>query len=149
MGQSEEWDMYDNEHSTWSKWINEKYQEFRKGKVGNEASVTAFGRQFGAPHQIAFTWLRPGSTPPRKEEYRNRILQVYGDDPEVYNALGTKPPLLTGPDGVILSEEEIRALELFRAAPEQYQEQVLELLEFYVTRAGFRRADDPSGNGRG
>lgn len=122
----------------WSEWINEKYEEFRKGKRGNAASVSAFGRMFGAPHQVVLNWLREDATPPREKRYIERIVEIFGD--EAYPALGVpKPATDESGQAYNLTENEKKALEYYRSAPVEYQEDLLILWENFLLRHGFRR----------
>lgn len=118
----------------WSGWINAKFEDFRKGKRGGEASLTAFSRLFGAPHQVVLGWMREGATPPRKPEYIQRVIELYGE--EAYPALGIPVPEA----GVEKrTPNEVRALEMLREVPEEDQAEVLDLIEHYLFKHGFRR----------
>lgn len=119
--------------SAFSKWIRDKYEAFRRERPGRAGSLSAFARQFGAPHQVVLAWFREGSNPPRESKYTARLIAMYGD--EAYTAMGI--PLPGGEGG--LSDNEKKALALFRQVPDEVQVDVLDLIDLYLLRNGFRR----------
>ncbi len=120
----------------WSSWIAIKYDEFRRGrgKSDDRGALTAFARLFGAHHQVVAAWMRPEANPPRKPEYIARLVELYGD--EAYVALGMPVPSDGGNTNTL---NENRALEMLRAVPSQYQEELLEKMELFLFQRGFRR----------
>jgi hypothetical protein len=124
-------------HSPFSEWINKKYDEWvveqiRQDRRAN-TSIAAFGREFGAKHQVLLNWMRAGSSPPRKPEYVERLIERYGK--EAYQALGLQAP------GVRLGEKERRLLDLFDQTPEDRQDELLEQIEKFLLDNGFIRED--------
>jgi hypothetical protein len=97
----------------WSQFINDKYEEWRKDKRGNAASVTQFAKLFGADHQIIWNWMKPGSKPPRKPEYIQALVSVFGD--EVYKVNGWLPKPIPNDTVSIdqLPEEDRESVEAF------------------------------------
>lgn len=119
--------------TAWSAWINQKYDEFRRGKVGHAAGVTAFGRQFGASHQVVLAWLEDGSHPPISLDYINALIDTYGED--ALEPLGIERL----PRRTDMDKKTRQLVELVEATPEDKQDQLIKLIEDFLAFAGFRR----------
>jgi hypothetical protein len=122
--------------SAFSKWINEKFEEYRGARQGQGGSLSAFGRMLGAPHQTIQMWLKPDAKPPRKQEYINRLVELYGQ--EAYDAMGIDAPTLTD-RGVQLAPEARRALEAMSTLPPEDRQELIEQIEAWLLENGFRR----------
>jgi hypothetical protein len=91
----------ENDKVPWSKWISDRYEEWRKGKRGNAASIAEFARQFGASHQVVLGWMSEDKeTIPTKAKYVNALVAVYGK--EIYTVLD-----IVGPDEEVISMDQI------------------------------------------
>jgi hypothetical protein len=119
--------------ANFSEWINEKFEEFRKGKRGSAASVSAFGRQFGAGHQVVLAWFAPNSGPPHKPEYIAALIKTYGV--EAYEYLNIPPSLIRAIGGVReLTPREERIIELLNSQSEDRQESIVNIVEAMTLR---------------
>lgn len=124
----------------WSDWIKGKFEDFKRNRGGDErGALVEFARLFSAPHQVVAAWMRVGANPPRKPDYISRMVELYGK--EAYEALGMPVP----GDSNNNTLNENRALELLREVPAQHQEEVLDLIELYLLKHGFRRIDGGGG----
>lgn len=119
--------------ANFSEWINEKFEEFRKGKRGSAASVSAFGRKFGAGHQVVLAWFAPNSGPPHKPEYIAAMIREYGV--EAYEYLNLPPSLIRALGGVReLTPREERIIELLNSQSDDRQESIVNVVEAMTLR---------------
>ena len=68
----------------WQSWLLDKYESWRRNKVGQEAGVKKYAQWIGVSQQLMSDWLKKGSVP-KSQKAISALVARYGG--EVYDVL--------------------------------------------------------------